>query len=193
LHVPEVIQAKPGATVSRPRAYWIPPAWTEVIERLELHGIQVERQGDAHLVPVTAYRIENPQLEERAYEGHVRVTGEPVPESRVERYPAGTVRVPTDQPLGDLAILLLEPGSPDSFFQWGFFLSVLQETEYAEAYVLESVAAGMLARSDTLAAEFQEKVASDSTFAANPRARSTGSTVGPYADERCDCIGRPGE
>jgi hypothetical protein len=93
--------------------------------------------------------------------------------------------VPTDQPLGDLAILLLEPGSPDSFFQWGFFLSVLREPEYAEPYVMESLAAEMLARSDSLAAEFRAKLAADTTFAASPEAR-----LGwfyhrtPYADER---------
>ncbi len=44
------------------------------------------------------------------------------------------MRVSTDQALGELVVLLLEPDSPDSFFQWGFFLEVLQRTEYIEAY-----------------------------------------------------------
>ena len=47
------------------------------------------------------------------------------------------VRVPTDQPLGDLAILLLEPAAPDSFFAWGFFNEILQPTEYVEGYVID--------------------------------------------------------
>ena len=185
LRVPLVIEAKAGDTVSRPRAYWIPAAWTEVIERLLLHGIRVERQEEAREVPVTAYRIEQPLLQDKPYEGHARVTGKPVAEKRVERYSAGSVRVPTDQPLGDLAVLLLEPGSPDSFFQWGFFLSVLQEGEYSEAYVMEPLAAEMLAQSPTLAAEFREKLATDAAFAGNPRARLDWFyRKTPYADER---------
>ena len=31
------------ASVERPAAYWIPGAWTEVIERLGLHGIRMQR------------------------------------------------------------------------------------------------------------------------------------------------------
>src|SRR6266404_874839 len=32
-----------NASVARPKAYWIPPAWSEVVQRLQLHGIQCER------------------------------------------------------------------------------------------------------------------------------------------------------
>ena len=49
------------------------------------------------------------------------ITGSHHAERRRERFAPGSARVPTDQPLGDLAVLLLEPASPDSFFQWGFF------------------------------------------------------------------------
>jgi hypothetical protein len=80
------------------------------------------------------------------------------------------VRVPTDQPLGTLAAVLLEAESQDSFLQWGFFLAVLQATEYVEAYVMEPVAEQMLADSSFRAA-YDDALAKDPKLAADPDAR----------------------
>ncbi len=79
--------------------------------------------------------------------------------------------MPTDQPLGDLAMLLLEPASPDSYFQWGFLLEILNRTEYFEAYAIEPMARRMLADDAELAAEFRQKLLTDREFAGDPRAR----------------------
>jgi hypothetical protein len=109
----------PTVQVDRPRAYWIPPAWAEVIERLELHGIRLERIEAPVKEQTEFYHILNPKLETEPYEGHVRVVAEYRRDAAEWNFPPGSVRVPTDQPLGYLAMLLLEPASPDSFFQWG--------------------------------------------------------------------------
>jgi hypothetical protein len=100
------------------------------------------------------------------------VTGTPNAESRTEYFPAGSVRVSTDQPLGDVAALLLEPASPESFFQWGFFLSVLNNPEYVEPYVMEPMASRMLAEDPRLAQAFLDTLAvAGREFTGNPRAR----------------------
>jgi hypothetical protein len=117
------------------------------------------------------YRVKEAKLANQPFEGRVTVSAKPVAESRKQRFPAGSVRISTDQPLGDLAVLLLEPDSPDSFFQWGFFLECLTPTEYVEAYVMQPMAERMLAEDSQLEAELEKKVASDSTFAASPRQR----------------------
>jgi len=171
IEVPYIRFTEPETLVSRPRAYWIPPAWPEVIERLALHGIYLETMTKSREVEVELYRLSEVELAESAYEGHVRVTATATPERRVETFHPGSVRVPTDQPLGDLAILLLEPGSPDSFFQWGFFLEILQPTEYVEDYVMEPLARRMLERDPALMEAFESKLAEDPDFAADPRAR----------------------
>ena len=73
---------------------------------------------------------------------------------------------------GDVgAVLLLEPQAPDSFFQWGFFLSILSRTEYVEGYVMEPTGERMLAEDPALRAEFDARLAEDPDFAADPRAR----------------------
>ena len=75
----------------------------------------------------------------------------------------------TDQPLGDLAVLLLEPASPDSFFQWGFFLEALQPTEYVEGYVMEPMAERDAGRGRGAAGGVRAAVAADRR--ASPAAR----------------------
>jgi hypothetical protein len=158
-------------SAERPKAYWVPPAWPDVVERLEAHGIRTSRLSAPLELTLEADRIIDPKLAAASFEGRVGVTATFKAERRRMRLPAGTVRVPTDQPLGDLAVLLLEPSSPDSFFQWGFFLEVLQPTEYVEAYIMAPMAEAMLREDPALRAEFEKKLAAEPDFAKSPRDR----------------------
>lgn len=171
LKLPYIRQTAVDVTVPRPKAYWIPPAWGEVIDRLKNHGIQMETIDAPRTVSVEMYRLENVRISGRANEGHIGMTATPVVEARQQTLPAGSVHISTDQPLGDLAVALLEPLSGDSYFQWGFFPHVLQETEYVEAYVIEPMAEAMMAAEPKLRAEFEAKVAADTTFAKDPGER----------------------
>jgi hypothetical protein len=172
VEVPVIETRKIGASVRRPRAYWIPPAWPEVIERLRLHGVELEQIGEPREVEVEAYRFRDVKLADAAYEGHVRVEESTASIERTPmRFPAGSVRVSTDQPLGDLAVLLLEPDSPDSFYRWGFFLEIFSRTEYVERYVLEPLAQRMLEQDAELRREYQQRLAADETFRSDGDAR----------------------
>jgi hypothetical protein len=181
-----------SASVTRPKAYWIPPAWSDVVQRLQLHGIQFERMDQPRDVTVTMYRLEDAKFqgerrtdEQQPFEGHVQMIAKPVATQRTEHYAAGSIRVPTNQPLGDLAVILFEPSSPDSFFQWGFFDQVLQQTEYIEGYILEPMAERMLASDPKLAEEFREKLATDEAFRASPKDRLRWFySKTPFIDER---------
>jgi hypothetical protein len=170
LRVPRVRMNHPGLSATMPRAYWIPAAWPEVIDRLRLHGVELEILTEPRQVEVEMYRLSEPVLETEAYEGHVHLAADTTTEVRREIYAPGSARVPLDQDLGTLVMLLLEPASSDSFLQWGFFSEILQRTEYAEAYVLESLAARMLAEDAALAREFQLQL-QDESFAADPERR----------------------
>lgn len=171
MRVPVRTSTEVATSVTRPTAYWVPAEWPEIIEKLALHGIRLERLTAAREVEVEMFRLDDPKLDAAQFEGHVRVTAKPVSERRRERFDAGSVRVPTDQPLGTLAVLLLEPSSPDSLFQWGFFHSVLNPTEYIEGYVMEPMAERMLAEDPKLAEEFRTKMETDAEFRGNARAR----------------------
>ncbi len=161
--------------VKRPKAYWIPAACEEVIERLKLHGIKYELLTETKEVNVDMYRISeytfgNDEKKVLPFEGRMQVIAKTKTEKQKRIFPQGSAYVSTDQPLGDLAIVLLEPGSKDSFFSWGFFHSIFQRTEYIESYVMEPYAKKMLEESPELQKEFELKLKEDAAFAKDPYA-----------------------
>jgi hypothetical protein len=167
--------SEPIGWITRPKGYWVPVSCDDVIERLSLHGIQMKVLSESKEVSVEMYRIqdakfENENHQSRPYEGHMQVNGTAVPEIRKEVFPAGSVYISTDQALGDLAMILLEPRSKDSFFSWGFFLSIFQRTEYIESYVMQPMAKKMLEESPALQKEFEQKKEQEKDFANNPYA-----------------------
>ncbi|MEN7547084.1 M14 family metallopeptidase [Rapidithrix thailandica] len=185
MKVVNYVMSQASSFVERPKAYWIPAAWQDVIQRLKIHGMEMETLKEAKEVTVEMYRIQEHQLSSSPKEGRVQVKGKAVPEMYKEIFPAGSVRIDTDQPLGDLAALLLEPGSPDSFFQWGFFLEIFSRTEYIEAYAIEPLAQKMLEESPEVRKKFEQKKKQDPEFAANPRAiLNWFYQQSPYYDQR---------
>ena len=162
----------PTLSLARPKAYWVPAYRTDIIERLRLHGIAMETIDAPRTVPVDLLRLDDPKVAVTTNEGHVPIAVTQVtPEPHDWTYAPGSVRVPTDQPLGDLAVLLLEPQSSESFFAWGMVPEVLNRVEYIEGYAIAPIADRMLAADPALKTEFEAKLAADPAFAADPDAR----------------------
>ena len=166
-----VYGSEPGLKLSVPRAYWVPATKPEVIARLKAHGIAVEtirkaQAVDVDMIRLTGFRASAPS------EGRAPVVAAGlVHEKRRETFPPGSVRVSTDQPLGALAVHLLEPESEDSFFAWGFFSEILQRVEYMEPYAIAPMADRMLENDPALKAEFEKRLKEDSAFAGSPLRR----------------------
>ena len=172
----QMAQATTMANV--PQAYVVPAAWADVVERIAWHGIEVEQLTNPLTALAEVYRLPDAGIAEPAswtpnpFEGRIRIDpGVPVKQALEMTFPAGSFRISTDQPLAELLVLLLEPESPDSFLQWGFFLEIFTRTEYAEAYVLEPLARKMLETDAELKARFEAKLSADEDFASNPYQR----------------------
>ncbi len=164
--------SSPTLTLKRPTAYWVPSYRADIIERLRTHGVQMETLAAPRTVTVDMLRLVDPKVSARTNEGHVPISvGEVHAEAKDWTFPVGSVRVPTDQPMGDVAILLLEPQSSESFFAWGMFPEVLNRVEYIEAYAIAPLAEKMLAADPALKAEFEAKLAAEPAFAADGDAR----------------------
>lgn len=162
----------PTLTLRRPEAYWVPSYRTDIIERLRVHGVTMETLNAPRTVSVEMLRLDDPKIATRANEGHVPVTVTSVtPQTRDWTFPTGSVRVSTDQPLGDIIVLLLEPQSSESFFAWGLFPEVLSRVEYIEGYAIAPLAERMMAADPALKAEFEAKLAAEPAFAADGDAR----------------------
>lgn len=175
--------------VRRPLAYWVPATKPDVIARLRLHGIQMETLPKARTLALEMYHLINPRVQPYSgfhpFEGRHPIRTEVRSETRQETFPAGSVRVMTSQPLGDLAVALLEPACSDSFLAWGFFPEIQQRTEYIEGYVVAPLAEQMLARDPRLKADFEAKLHTDARFAADANARLRWFYErSPYYDDR---------
>ena len=183
--IPQLKYKKPEQQVRRPKAYWVPSTYPEVIERLAHHGIEMEKINDVREVDVDLYRVADPKFSTGPFEGHFTVSANVKAEEHKEIFYPGSVRVPTDQALGDLVVFLLEPASPDSFFQWGFFLEIFNQTEYIEEYAIEPLARIMLLKDEKLRAEFEVKKQQDPAFANNKAAvYNWFYSRSPYVDSR---------
>lgn len=180
-------EVDPKTTVAAPRAYVVPRAWTDVVERLRLHGIRLERVLEPMTIDAERYRFENVSFAAQPFEGRHRATYTVRAERGPQRIAAGDVLVPLDQPLARLAIHLLEPQAPDSFAAWGFFSAVFEQKEYGEHYALEALAREMLARDAALRAEFERRLREDAAFRGSAEARlDFFYRRSPYWDARKD-------
>jgi hypothetical protein len=100
-----------------PAGYVVPPDQTEVLIRLEAHGVRTEAM-EAGPRTVEVFQIDSVQTAVRAFQGHNE-------QALFGSYRSGSVDiaegsrwVPLDQPLGRLVFTLLEPQSDDGFANW---------------------------------------------------------------------------
>lgn len=162
----------PSVTVTRPKAYLIPQAWKEVILRLAMNGVPMERLAKDTLLPCEVYHFTQMSTATSPQEG---------------RYPHSNVRCELKSELvtarsGDLVVALggatdryvievLEPQGDDSFFAWGFFDSILQQKEWFSSYAFEDIAADHLENDTLLREELENRKKSDAAFAADGEAQ----------------------
>jgi hypothetical protein len=159
------------AAVAPPLHYIVPVQWTSAIEVLHAHGIRFRSLAEPASVEVESYRFMNVRWPSEPFEGRHMPQFEVERTTETREFPAGSLVVPVAQPLGKLVLNLLEPEAPDSFAKWGFFNAIFEEKEYAEHYVLETLAREMMQNDPELKREFEALLASDPDFAASPAAR----------------------
>ncbi len=173
LEVPVFEQLEVTLEVHAPAGYLLPRQYGELVRRLQLHGVVVFKLWNDVTLPVEMVRLDEVSYAEQPYQGRHRVEVNAWTDQRFEdRYfPAGSFWVPLGQPLDKVAVHLLEPCAPDSFFAWGFLSSVMERKEYFERYVMEPLAQQMMRDDPALAAEFEQRLVEDEAFAADSWAR----------------------
>jgi murein tripeptide amidase MpaA len=147
----------PAEKVKLPRAYLIPPEWIELINRLDLHGIEYERLKEDTWVEVESYKFKNYKWSPTPFEGRMMMQQfemDTILENRL--FVAGSVRVPTNQRTARVIAHILEPKAADSYLSWGFFNTTFERKEYVETYVMEPMARKMIAENPELEQEFKD-------------------------------------
>lgn len=162
--------AKINQSVAPPLYYIVPPQWREVIERLKAHGVKFERIKEPLTVEIESYRLTEPKWVANSFENRLPLSFKSVSITETRTFPANSVLVPLAQDTANVAIHLLEPNSTDSLVYWGFFNAIFEQKEYFSDYIMEKIAAEMLAKDENLRKEFEERL-KDETFAKSSRAR----------------------
>ncbi len=154
-------------STSIPKSYVVSKEAKEVIKMLQENGVLMEEIASKDQL-VSTLRVKNVKSGSRPYEGHfLHNSLELVEQEETVRVPSGSVVISTQQPKRNFILSVLEPQAEDSYFNWNFMDSYIQEKEYFSAYVFEEKALEILKENPQLKQEFEAKKASDSAFASD--------------------------
>lgn len=158
----------PTRQVSLPKGYIIPQAWWPVIDLLKLNEVEMTQFEKDTMLNVQVYRIEDYKTSKSPYEGHYPHSATKVSAS-IDKVGIrkGDYFIPIKQKAAKYLMATLEPEAPDSFFNWNFFDSVLQQKEGFSPYVFEDIAREFLDDYPEVEDEFLAKKKEDKEFAEN--------------------------
>ncbi len=155
-------------SIKIPEAYIIPRGWWPIIKKLRTNKIKADFVSKDTLMTVDGYRIANYNSSTRPYEGHYLHYNTQVESFNEQVWLRGGYYVVKTQQRGLRLIMeTLEPQATDSYFNWNFFDSVLQQKEGFSPYVWEDLALEYLTQNPEIKAEFEAKKASDAGFSSN--------------------------
>ncbi|WP_073085424.1 M14 family metallopeptidase [Winogradskyella jejuensis] len=159
---------KATTEVTIPKVYIIPQGMHHVIERLKLNNIEMTPLEKDSLVLVQSYKISDYKTRQSPYEGHYLHYNTTVETSETElKFMAGDYLVKTNQKGIRYLLETLEPEAPDSFFNWNFFDTILQQKEGFSPYVWEDKAQLLLRQNPRLQIKFNLKKSLEPDFSNN--------------------------
>jgi hypothetical protein len=162
----------PKKEITIPKAYILQKGWHKIIDRLNNNHIAFTRFKKDTTITVEVNHIEDYKTRETAYEGHYLHYNTKISKKNREiTFKTGDLFIPTDQNGIRYLIETLEAEATDSFFNWNFFDTILQQKEGYSAYVFEDIAAEFLAENPKIKMLLDKKLKDNAEFAKNPRAQ----------------------
>ena len=158
----------PTTKVTIPKAYIIPQGWHPIIDRLRQNNVELKVLEKDSTITVESYKIKSYDTRRNAYEGHyLHYNTQVTASDEAVTFRAGDYIIETDQTAMRYLLETLEPQAPDSFFNWNFFDTILQQKEGFSPYVWEDKAQLVLRSNPKLQIDYNLKKSYDSTFAQN--------------------------
>jgi hypothetical protein len=169
--IPYFNRFEADVNVRMPKAYVLPQAWREVVERLKWNGVKMERFASDETLDVQYYHVSKITPRPTPYEGHMYYDEVDL-EVRTGKVQVrtGDWLIALDQDQARYVVEMLEPMGHDSFFRWGFFNGVLEKKEAYSDYVFEDHAMVLLATEPELAARFEQWKAANPALLGNQEA-----------------------
>lgn len=155
-----------------PEAYIIPKGFWPILELLKNNSITFTQLKKDTLIEVESYRIADYKTTTSAYEGHYPHRNTTVGSTKEKvAFAKGDFVISTRQKGIKYLLETLEPEAIDSFFNWNFFDTILQQKEGYSDYVFEDSATKIVQENPTIKANFEQKKLNDEAFRANPEAQ----------------------
>ena len=155
----------PIHTVEIPKAYMIKKGWSKIIDLMTLNNITYNTIKQDTTITVEYYKIESYDTKKNAYEGHYPHYNTKIKAATKNiKFSAGDYYIPTNQKGMRYIIETLEPEAVDSFFNWNFFDTILQQKEDFSPYVFEDIALELLKNNEKLRDSFLLKKSTDENF-----------------------------
>ena len=158
--------------VTIPKAYILKQGWHKIADRLKNNNIQFSTFNKDTTVTAQVQHILDYKTRSAAYEGHYLHYNTKISESTKKiTFRAGDLYIPTNQNGVRYLLETLEAAATDSFFNWNFFDTILQQKEGYSAYVFEDIAAEILAKNPAIKKQLEDKLKYEEAFAKNPKAQ----------------------
>lgn len=159
----------PTKKISIPKGYVLKEGWHKVVERLDNNYVSYTRFEKDTTLNVLSYHIDSFKTR-NAYEGHyMHYNTEVIIDSVTVQFKAGDIFIPVQQEAARYVMETLEPEATDSFFNWNFFDTVLQQKERYSAYVFEDIAEQFLTENPTVQKTYDSLIKNDKDFGKSPR------------------------
>jgi hypothetical protein len=155
--------------ITIPKSYIIPKAFWNVIDLLKINNLEYSLLKNDTLLEVENYKIQDYKTANSAYEGHYlhRDTKVSINRGKVA-FAKGDYMFSTNQKGVKYLLATLEPESVDSFFNWNYFDTMLQQKEGYSDYVFQDTAAQLIKDNEKLKTALEYKKLTDPDFAKNP-------------------------
>ena len=133
---------------------------------LKLNKVEIRELQNDTIITVESYKIDAYETRKSPFEGHYQHYNTKVVSSTQQlTFRKGDLYIETQQLAIRYLLETLEPQAPDSFFNWNFFDTVLQQKEGFSPYVWEDQAKELLAKNEVLKMAFESKKQAEPEFA----------------------------
>lgn len=162
----------PSKEIQIPKGYLLKQGWWKVMERLKDNNIEYISFKKDTILTVEEQHIKDYKTSTKPFEGHYPHFNTTV-SSEIKKvlFNKGDIYIPIQQNGVRYIIETLEAEATDSFFNWNFFDTVLEQKEHFSSYVFEDIAEKLLEENPDLRDSLNQKMKADKDFADNPEAQ----------------------
>jgi hypothetical protein len=158
--------------IQLPKAYILKRGWWKVLERLKDNHIKYTVFRNDTAITADEQHIKDYKTSSKPFEGHYPHYNATVSsETKKVLFQKGDIYIPIHQNGVRYIIETLEAEATDSFFNWNFFDTILEQKEHFSAYVFEDIAEKLLLENPTLRDLLKQKMNTDKDFAESPEAQ----------------------